>query len=83
MKEATGITRKIDGVGRIVIPKELRDMLEFDEDTMIEMVVDKEQKQLILNKYQRGCIFCNSLKDTTNFEGKTICKDCLAKLKKE
>lgn len=74
--KATGMVRKIDGVGRIVVPKELRDMLEFDEDAKIEMLVDQENKRLILEKYHRGCVFCGEIENTTEYKDKIICHEC-------
>jgi transcriptional pleiotropic regulator of transition state genes len=78
--KATGIVRKLDQLGRIVIPKELRTTFDLKETDPIEIFVEGED--IILRKYQPACIFCNEATDVIQFEGKNVCKKCLAKLKK-
>ena len=76
----TGIVRKLDTLGRIVIPKELRTTLDLTEnETPIEIFVDGDN--VILRKYEPACVFCHEAKDIVQFGGKNICKDCLEKLK--
>ncbi len=77
--KATGIVRKLDQLGRIVIPKELRTTFELKENDPIEIFVDGSD--IILRKYQPACIFCNEATDVVQFEGKNVCKNCLAKIK--
>ncbi|MBM7624221.1 AbrB/MazE/SpoVT family DNA-binding domain-containing protein [Sporohalobacter salinus] len=76
--KSTGIVRKVDDLGRIVIPKELRKTLNINEKDSLEIYVDGES--IILKKYEPGCTFCNNVGNTTIFKGKTICKDCLAEM---
>ncbi len=78
--KATGIVRKLDQLGRIVIPKELRSTFDLKETDPIEIFVEGED--IVLRKYQPACIFCNEATDITQFEGKNVCKKCLAKIKK-
>ena len=77
--KATGIVRKLDQLGRIVIPKELRTTFDLKENDPIEIFV--EGSDIILRKYQPACIFCNEATDVIQFEGKNVCKNCLAKIK--
>ena len=77
--KATGIVRKLDVLGRIVIPKELRTTLDLNETDPIEIFV--EGNDIILRKDQPACIFCNDATDILQFGGKNICKNCLAKMK--
>ena len=77
--KATGIVRKLDQLGRIVIPKELRNTFDLSEGDPIEIFV--ENQDIILRKYQPACIFCNDATDVRQFEGKNICSSCLEKLK--
>ena len=77
--KATGIVRKLDVLGRIVIPKELRTTLDLNETDPIEIFV--EGNDIILRKYQPACIFCNDATDILQFGGKNICRQCLAKMK--
>lgn len=78
--KSTGIVRKMDELGRIVIPKELRRTFEIAEKDAVEIYVDGDQ--IILKKYQPACIFCGQAKNVTNYKGKNICKGCLKDLAK-
>ena len=73
--KSTGIVRKVDELGRIVIPIELRRTLGIEEKDRIEIFVDGES--IILRKYQPACIFCDNAKDIINYKGKNICPDCI------
>ncbi len=77
--KSTGIVRKVDELGRIVVPKELRRTLNIDEGTPLEIFT--EEDCIILRKYEPGCVFCDSVKDLTVHKGKNICPACLAELK--
>lgn len=79
--KATGIVRKVDELGRIVLPIELRRTLDIAEKDALEIFVDGSS--IILKKYRPSCIFCDSTKDVVVFKGKNICPKCLAELKKE
>ncbi|MFW6311112.1 MAG: AbrB/MazE/SpoVT family DNA-binding domain-containing protein [Nanoarchaeota archaeon] len=79
--KATGIVRKIDDLGRIVLPKELRKTMRINKKDPMEIYVDEDS--VILKKYQPACIFCGNADDTFEYENKTICKDCLEKLEKK
>lgn len=79
MVKSTGIVRKVDELGRIVIPIELRRNLDIDERDSLEIYV--EDDQVILKKYSPACIFCASAGDTVKFRDKIICRACLKELK--
>lgn len=78
--KATGITRPVDALGRIVLPKSLRQQFGIEVDQHLEIFTDGNR--IILQKYERGCLFCGSAEQLVSFSEKQICKDCLAKLKK-
>lgn len=78
--KSTGIVRKVDELGRIVIPMELRRTLDIDIKDALEIFVDGEQ--IILKKYAPACIFCDEASEVINYKGKKICKSCLNELKK-
>lgn len=78
--KATGIVRKVDELGRIVLPIELRRNLDIAEKDAIEIYVDGNS--VILKKYEPSCVFCASAKNVTNFKGKNICAACLKDLHK-
>ncbi|MDU4953885.1 MAG: AbrB/MazE/SpoVT family DNA-binding domain-containing protein [Clostridium sp.] len=75
----TGIVRKLDQLGRIVLPMELRRTLDIAEKDAIEIYTDGEK--IILKKYEPACIFCGEAKDVINYKGKNICKNCKKELK--
>ncbi|KYH36013.1 putative transition state regulator Abh [Clostridium tepidiprofundi DSM 19306] len=77
--KSTGIVRKIDELGRIVIPIELRRTLDINIKDSLEIFVDGEQ--IILKKYNPSCIFCGDAKDVVHYKGKNICEACLAELR--
>lgn len=78
--KSTGIVRKLDEMGRVVLPKELRRTLEIEEKDALEIFVDGNM--VLLKKYQPACIFCGSARDIQNYKGKNICPDCLKELKR-
>ena len=79
--KSTGIVRKVDELGRIVLPIELRRTLEIAERDSLEIYV--EGSTIILKKYEPACIFCNSTKEVINYRGRNICKACIDRLKKD
>lgn len=78
--KSTGIVRKVDELGRVVIPIELRRTLNIEEKDSLEIYVDGEH--IILKKYEPACIFCGNAKDITVYKGKNICPTCMSELKK-
>ncbi len=76
--KSTGIVRKVDELGRIVLPIELRRTLDINEKDSLEIYVDGNQ--IILKKYEPACIFCNSAVDVISFKGRNVCADCLEQL---
>ena len=77
--KSTGIVRKVDELGRIVIPIELRRTLDIEIKDSLGIYVEGDQ--IILMKYNPSCIFCGDAKDIINFKGKNICKNCLENIK--
>ena len=78
--KSTGIVRKVDELGRIVLPIELRRTLEIAERDSLEIYV--EGSPIILKKYEPACIFCGDAKDVINYKGRNICRTCLDEMKK-
>ncbi len=77
--KSTGIVRKIDDLGRMVIPIELRKTMNIDRKDPMEIYVDNEK--IILKKYEPACIFCGNAENTFDFKGKTICNECAEDMK--
>ena len=77
--KSTGIVRKVDELGRIVLPIEMRRTLDIGEKDAWEIYV--EGSSVILKKYKPSCVFCDATKDIVVFRGKNICPKCLRELK--
>lgn len=78
MVKSTGIVRKVDELGRIVIPIELRRNLDIEEKDSLEIYV--EDDHIILKKYSPACSFCSNAAGITVFKGRNICQKCLEEL---
>lgn len=72
--KATGIVRKIDELGRIVLPIETRKILGINTKDPVEIYMDNDS--IILRKYEPACMFCGNADKTIRFNGKLICKEC-------
>ncbi len=79
MMKSTGIVRKVDELGRIVLPIELRRTLNIMEKDALEIYVDGES--VILKKYEPACIFCGNAKDVVHYKGKNVCDACISDMK--
>lgn len=79
--KSTGVVRKVDELGRIVLPIEIRKVLDIKQKDAIEIFTDEDK--IILQKYQPACIFCNNTDDVLYFGGKRICADCVRQLKEQ
>ncbi len=76
--KSTGIVRKVDELGRIVLPIELRRTLDIAERDTLEIYVDGSA--IVLKKYQPACVFCDDAKDVINYRGKNVCRNCIKAL---
>ena len=72
--KSTGIVRKIDELGRVVIPMEMRRSMGIEDGDAFEIYVDDER--IVLSKYVPFCAFCNSSDGLIEYHGKRICKAC-------
>jgi len=78
--KSTGIVRKVDSLGRVVLPIELRRTLDVSERDALEIFVEGDS--VILKKYEPTCIFCGNGNNIELFKGKNICRNCTKDLKK-
>ncbi|MFS1510861.1 AbrB/MazE/SpoVT family DNA-binding domain-containing protein [Chengkuizengella sp. SCS-71B] len=76
--KSTGIVRKVDELGRVVIPIELRRTLGIAEKDALEIYVDGEK--VMLKKYEPACIFTGNANDLVYFKGKMISKEIIPEL---
>ncbi|MGO1369943.1 MAG: AbrB/MazE/SpoVT family DNA-binding domain-containing protein [Senegalia sp. (in: firmicutes)] len=77
--KSTGIVRKVDELGRVVLPIELRRTLDIAERDALEIFVDGEK--IVLKKYAPACIFCGEADGVSQFKGKNICENCKEEIK--
>ena len=73
--KSTGIVRKVDELGRIVLPIELRRTLDIAEKDALEIYVDGST--IVLKKFRPSCVFCDSSRDLVTYKDKNICPRCL------
>ena len=79
--KSTGMIRKIDNLGRIVVPKEIRDTLGIEDGDPLEIFV--EGNCILLQKHEPRCLFCGKSDDVIFFRGKLCCRDCLEELSRQ
>ena len=75
----TGMARNVDGLGRFVIPKEMREQLEIKTKDRISIYMEGEK--IILQKNQDSCLFCGNEENLTEYKDKMICNECVEKIK--
>lgn len=78
--KATGITRRVDSLGRVVVPKELRRALEIENPVCLEMYIEGEL--IYMKKHFPPCFFCDSTENVQEYRDKLICSNCLDNIKK-
>ena len=76
--KSTGIVRKVDELGRIVLPIELRRVLDIAERDELEIFMENDK--IILQKFEPSCIFCSADQNLISFKGKNVCPNCLKEL---
>ena len=77
--KSTGIVRKVDELGRVVLPISIRQTMDINEKDSLEIFTDEHR--IILQKYEPACIFCGNADNITMYQGKRICSDCINKIK--
>lgn len=76
--KSTGIVRKVDNLGRIVLPIELRRTMDIAERDELEIYMENDR--IILQKFEKACIFCGSSRGLINYRRKNVCQDCVRKM---
>ena len=77
--KSSGIVRKIDELGRIVLPSEMRARLELDAGVGVEIFFEGDS--ITLKKYQATCVICGESSDLVDFKNKKVCRHCIAEMK--
>lgn len=78
--KATGIVRKVDELGRVVIPIEIRNKFDISEKDPLEIYVDGSS--IILKKFEQNCIFCGNTKGLRPYRDKLLCTKCAERISK-
>lgn len=78
MLKSTGVVRKVDELGRVVIPIELRRTLGIDVKDSLEIYVDSER--IILKKYEPACLFCGNADNVKHYKGRLVCAECIKEM---
>ena len=76
--KTTGIIRPVDGLGRIVLPIEIRRNLDIEERDQLEIYLEGDR--IILQKYELSCVFCGSTAGLAEYRGKNVCRECIRRL---
>ena len=76
MLKSTGIVRRLDELGRIVLPIDLRRKLDICDRDSLEIFTDGDT--VVLKKYQVSCVFCSNADNLTDFNGKNVFRECIA-----
>lgn len=76
--KSTGIVRKVDELGRIVLPIELRRTLDIAVKDELEIYLDDDK--VILKKYEPSCIFCSSSRNLVSFRDRNVCSECIKQM---
>jgi len=79
--KSLGTVRRIDELGRIVLPIETRRRLNLEPKDPVEIFVEKDR--VVIKKYEPACIFCGEMLDIVDFKDRKICKKCLADLQNQ
>ncbi|MGK9253337.1 MULTISPECIES: AbrB/MazE/SpoVT family DNA-binding domain-containing protein [Paenibacillus] len=77
MKPA-GVVRKVDQLGRIVLPKSLRKRYQMNEGDPVEILVQGDH--IILERYRPRCVFCGSMEQVTDFKERYLCSECMGQM---
>lgn len=73
--KSTGMIRRVDELGRIVLPVEIRRSMDISVRDAMEIYLDNDR--IVLQKYSTNCVFCGSTQDLVRYHGKHLCQNCM------
>lgn len=76
--KSTGIVRKVDNLGRVVLPIELRNGLNISPGDALEIFTEGDK--IVLRKYEPYCVFCGEVDNIVNHGSKNVCRKCVREL---
>ena len=81
MVRRTGVARKVDQLGRVVLPAEVRRHFGIRPGDLIEIAVDSDA--ILLTKVEDRCVFCGGTASLNEFASKLVCGECVSRLAAE
>jgi AbrB family transcriptional regulator, transcriptional pleiotropic regulator of transition state genes len=81
MLRRTGVARKVDQLGRVVLPSEVRRHFDISPGDLIEIAIDSDA--ILLKKVENCCVFCGETASLSEFSGKLVCGECVSRLAAE
>jgi transcriptional pleiotropic regulator of transition state genes len=81
MLRRTGVARKVDQLGRVVLPSEVRRHFDISPGDLIEIAVESDA--ILLTKVENRCVFCGETASLSEFSGKLVCGECVSRLAAE
>jgi len=78
--QKNGIVRKVDDLGRIVLPMEIRRIMGIAERDAL--LISMNENEIVIRKYEPICLFCGNNRSLREFRGKTVCADCIREMNK-
>jgi AbrB family transcriptional regulator, transcriptional pleiotropic regulator of transition state genes len=81
MLRRTGVARKVDQLGRVVLPAEVRRHFDISPGDLIEIAVDSDA--ILLTKVEDRCVFCGGTASLSQFSGRLVCGECVSRLAAE
>jgi AbrB family transcriptional regulator, transcriptional pleiotropic regulator of transition state genes len=81
MLRRTGVARKVDQLGRVVLPAEVRRHFDIRPGDLIEIAVDSDA--ILLTKVEDRCVFCGGTANLSQFSGRLVCGECVSRLAAE
>lgn len=79
--KSTGIVRRMDELGRIVLPSEIRKHMHLTQKDPLEIYVNGDS--IVLKKYSPACIFCGDANGIIVYRGRNVCSSCIKVLKRK
>lgn len=73
-----GFVRRVDQLGRVVLPMELRQTMGFQTGTPVEFLIDEDR--IVLRRFRQGCAVCGNAEDLVNVGSELVCRTCLRRL---
>ena len=78
--KATGIVRKVDELGRIVLPSELRKTMHVAVGDSFELFTN--ENTVVLKKYEPGCVLTGTMEDLVEYNGRKVSREAIKELAK-